>query len=158
MLATIVAELHSFMQCFGSCPFFRGSWIGTSDEVANIHMKTDAENLVITARTFLTCLNKKHPQDLNVSKGSLFREYSWSCSHSIPDVLSILFNGGISKSRQLDVIGETGMLLDVDIHLDYRTFMEIRLSYLYGVEHSCAQGKRYFSLIIRGFFRVNSTR
>ena len=35
---------------FGSCQFLRGLWMDISGEVANIHMRTDAKNLV-TART-----------------------------------------------------------------------------------------------------------
>ena len=51
VLSTTVAELYSFMKCFGSSQFLRGLWMDTSCEVANIHMRTDAENLVATART-----------------------------------------------------------------------------------------------------------
>ena len=49
--STTVAELYSFMKCFGSCQFLRGLWMDTSGEVVNIHMRTDAKNLVTTART-----------------------------------------------------------------------------------------------------------
>ena len=51
VVSTTVAELYSFMECFGSCHFLRGLWIDISGEVANIHMRTDAKNLVTTART-----------------------------------------------------------------------------------------------------------
>ena len=46
VLSTTVAELYSFMKCFGSCQFLRGLWMDISGEVANIHMRTDAKNLV----------------------------------------------------------------------------------------------------------------
>ena len=39
MLSTMAAELYSFMKCFRSCA------------LANLHMRTDAKNLVTTART-----------------------------------------------------------------------------------------------------------
>ena len=51
VLSTTVAELYSFMKCFGSCQFLRGLWMDLSGEVADIHMKTDAKNLVTIART-----------------------------------------------------------------------------------------------------------
>ena len=34
VLSTTVAELYSFMKCFGSCQFFRGLWMDMSGEVA----------------------------------------------------------------------------------------------------------------------------
>ena len=51
VLSTTVAELYYFMKCFGSCQFLRGFWMDLSGEVADIHMRTDAKNLVTTART-----------------------------------------------------------------------------------------------------------
>ena len=51
VLSTTVAELYSFMMCFGSCQFLRGLWMDLSDEVAKTHMRTDVKNLVTTART-----------------------------------------------------------------------------------------------------------
>ena len=51
MLSTAVAELYSFMRCFGSCQFLRGLWTDVSGAVATIHMRTDLRNLVTTATT-----------------------------------------------------------------------------------------------------------
>ena len=47
-----------------------------SGEVANIHMRTDAKNLVTTARTIHLPEQGNHPHDLYVAKGSLVRKYS----------------------------------------------------------------------------------
>ena len=41
------------MKCFGIYQVLRGLWIDISGEVADIHMRTDAKNLVTTARTIL---------------------------------------------------------------------------------------------------------
>ena len=49
--STTVAELYSFMKCFGSCLFLRGLSMDISGQVANLHMRTDPKNLVTTART-----------------------------------------------------------------------------------------------------------
>ena len=48
VLSTTVAEMYSFMKCFGSCQFLRGLWMDLSGEVAKIRMRTDAKNLVTT--------------------------------------------------------------------------------------------------------------
>jgi len=50
-LSTTVAELYSFMKCFGTCQFMRGLWMDISGMSSNIHMRTDANNLVTTAAT-----------------------------------------------------------------------------------------------------------
>jgi hypothetical protein len=49
--STTVAELYSFMKCFGTTLFMRGLWMDMSGTVADIHMRTDAKNLVTTAQT-----------------------------------------------------------------------------------------------------------
>ena len=51
VLSTTVAQLYSFMKCFGSCLFLLELSMDLSGEVADIHMRTDAKNLVTTART-----------------------------------------------------------------------------------------------------------
>ena len=51
VLSTTVAELCSFMKCFRSCQFLRGLWMDISADVANIPMRSDAKNLVTSART-----------------------------------------------------------------------------------------------------------
>ena len=51
VLSSTVAELYSIVKCCGSCPFLRGLWRDMSGDVANIHVRTDAKNLVTAART-----------------------------------------------------------------------------------------------------------
>ena len=50
-LSTTVAELYGFQKCFGTCQFLRGLWKDISGETAEIHMRTDANNLVTTSGT-----------------------------------------------------------------------------------------------------------
>ena len=50
-LSTTVAELYSFMKCFGTCQFLRGLWSDISSMISPIYMRTDANNLVTTAGT-----------------------------------------------------------------------------------------------------------
>ena len=51
VLPTTVTEFYSFMRCFGSCEFLRRLWMDISGEVTDIHKRTDAKNLLTTART-----------------------------------------------------------------------------------------------------------
>ena len=51
VLSTTVAELYSVMKCSGTCQFVRGLWMDISGEVAPLHLRTDANNLVTTAST-----------------------------------------------------------------------------------------------------------
>ena len=81
-LFTTVAELYSFMECFGSCQFLRGLWMDISGEVANLHMRTDAKNLVTTARTIHLPEQKE-----NIHIISMFRKEA--CSGSIHDFAHI---------------------------------------------------------------------
>ena len=77
VLTTTVAELFSFMQCFGVCQFRRGFWVDISGEVAEIHLRTDAKNLVTTARTtHLPERKETISNDFHVARGSLFRKCS----------------------------------------------------------------------------------
>ena len=50
-LSTTVAELYSFMECFGTCQLIRGLWMDISGTPAPIHMRTYANNLLTTAST-----------------------------------------------------------------------------------------------------------
>jgi hypothetical protein len=50
-MSTTVAELYSFMKCFGTCQFLRGLWCDLTGTSAPLHMRTDANNLVTTAGT-----------------------------------------------------------------------------------------------------------
>ena len=53
-LSTTVAELYSFMKCYGTCLFLKGLWADVSGEDVEVHMRTDAHNLITTASTTST--------------------------------------------------------------------------------------------------------
>jgi len=50
-LSTTVAELYSFMKCFGTCQFLRGLYMDMTGDQTMLFMRTDSNNLVTTART-----------------------------------------------------------------------------------------------------------
>ena len=82
VVSTTVAELCLFVTCFVSCQFLRGLWMDMSGEVADIHMRTDAKNLVTTARTIHLL-----EQTETIHKISMLRKIA--CSGSIHDFAHI---------------------------------------------------------------------
>ena len=145
VLSTAVAELYSFMKCFGSCQFLRGLWMDISGEVANIHMRTDAKNEVNTARTI----------DLPEQKGTIHmipmlrKEACAGSIHDLahtptPNCLTDCLTKASAEADNLITAVKTEELLDVDIHPVFRTLMNTRPSCLPGAEHLCTQGIRSF--------------
>ena len=120
MLSTTVAEMYSFMRCFGSCQFLSGLWMDVSGEVANIHMRTDAKNLVTTART-----THSPEQKEAIHMISMLRKEA--CSGSIHDLAHIPTQNCLAdslskapaKADNLITAVQTGKLLDVGIHPDF---------------------------------------
>ena len=113
------------MKCFGSCQFLRGLWMDISGEVANIHMRTDAKNLVTTARTFHLPEQKE-----TIHMISMLRKES--CGGSIhvlahiptQNCMADLLTKASAQAHNLVTAVKTGRLLEADIHLDFRTLME----------------------------------
>ena len=50
-MSTTVAELHGLMRCYGSALFLRRLWSDIAGEITDVHIRTDANNLVTTAST-----------------------------------------------------------------------------------------------------------
>ena len=50
-LSTTVAELYALMKCYGTCQVLRGLIKDITGLSSEIHMRTDADNLVTTAST-----------------------------------------------------------------------------------------------------------
>ena len=121
VLSTTVAELYYFMKCCGSCQFLRGLWMDISGEVADIHMTTDAKNLVTTARTIHLPEQKK-----TVHMISMLRKEA--CSGSIHDLAHIptqncladCLTKASAKANNLITAVKTLRLSDVDIHPKYQ--------------------------------------
>ena len=125
MLSTTVAELYSFMKCFGSCQFLRGLWMDIPGEVTTIHMRTDAKNLVTTARTIHLPEQKE-----TIHMISMLRKEA--CAGSIrdlahiptPNCLAHCLTKASAKADILITAVKTGRLLEVDTHPDFGTLME----------------------------------
>ena len=96
-----------------------------SGEIANIHMRTDAKNLVTTARTI-------HLPELKETIHTISMLRKQACSGSIHDLAHIstenCFSDCLTKASaradNLITAVKTGRLQDVDIHPAFRTLME----------------------------------
>ena len=161
VLSTAVAELYSFVKCFGSCQFLRGLWMDISGEVADIHMRTDAKNLVTTART-IHLLEQKETihMDIYVATGE-------ACSGNIHDLAHIPTQNCLSdcltkissKADNLITAVKTGRLLDVDIHPNFRTLMEHKAYLSTWCRTFLQKGEGCFlPECFEDFSRTNSTR
>ena len=95
-----------------------------SDEVANIHMKTDARNLVTTATT-IHLLEQKE----TIHMTSMLRKEA--CSRSIHDLAHIptqncsadCLTKSSAKANNLIKAVKTGRLFEVDVHLKFCSLM-----------------------------------
>ena len=74
-MSTTVAELHSLMKCFGTCLFLKGLWADLSGENAELHLRTDANNLVTTAKTTHQPVQKNNSSKPEVTQGIQFWIY-----------------------------------------------------------------------------------
>ena len=43
-MSTTAAELHGLMRCYGSALFLRGPWSDITGEIADVHIRTGANN------------------------------------------------------------------------------------------------------------------
>ena len=112
-----MAELYSFMKCFGSCKFLRGLWMDISSEVANLHMRTDAKNLVTTARTIHLPDQKETIHMVSVLRKEAFSGSIHDLAHlPTPSCLAECLTKPSAKADNLITAVQTGRLLDVDIH------------------------------------------
>ena len=141
------------MKCFGSCQFLRGLWMDLSREVAKIHMSTDANNLVTTARR-IHLLEQKE----TIHMISMFRKEA--CSGSIHDLAHIptrncladCLTEASAKADNLITAVQAGKLLDVEILPDFRTLWSTRPSCQLGAKHCYTQEKRKSSSWTRSSF------
>ena len=120
-----------------------------SSEAAEIHMRTDAKNLLTTART-IHLLEQK--ETVHMISGLRKK----ACSRSIHDLAHITIESCLADcltkssatADNLITLLNTGRLLEVDVHPNFRTLIwSTRPSCLHGVEHSCTQGRKNVSFL-----------
>ena len=124
-LSTTVAELYSFMKCYGTSLFMKGLWMDISGNSAPVHMRTDAHNLVTTAST--THLPEQRE---TIHMIQMLRKESNSggiadLAHvRTEDCLSDCLTKHSAKPDALIKAVETGILPCVDNHPSFRKMIE----------------------------------
>ena len=124
-MSTTVAELYALMKCFGNCLFLKGLWADVSGENAQIHMRTDANNLVTTART-----THQPEQKETIHLIQMLRQES--NSGAIDDLAHVVSKHCLSdsltkhsaKADELVRAVETGILKGVDAHPPFRSLIK----------------------------------
>jgi len=127
VLSTTVSELYSFMKCFGTCQFLRGLWMDMSGYAAELHMRTDANNLVTTAST-------THRPEQRETIHMINQLRHEACSGSIDDLAHVVSIDCMSDcltktSAKADCLLKavfTGIVPNVDKHPPFRELMRDR--------------------------------
>ena len=117
IMSTTVAELHGLMRCYGSALFLRGLWSDITGEIADVHIRTDANNLVTTASTTRQPEQKETMHLIQM----LRKESNSGGMHDLAHVRSEdCLAGSLTKhSAKADELIKavlTGNLLNVDAH------------------------------------------
>ena len=124
-LSTTVAELYSVMKCFGTCQFTRGLWKDISGQSSEIHLRTDANNLITTAST-------THLPEQRETMHMLHMLRTESTSGAIQDLAHIRTHHCLSdcltknnaKPDNLITATRTGILPDLDSNPLFREMIK----------------------------------
>ena len=123
--STTVAELHAFMKCFGTCLFLKGLWADISGENAEIHMRTDANNLVTTAKTTHAPEQKETIHLVQMLRKESISGRIDDLAHvSSADCLSDCLTKHSAKPDALIKAVESGTLMNIDKHPPFRTLLK----------------------------------
>jgi len=127
VLSTTVAELYAFMKCFGTCQFLRGLWMDISGSAAEVHMRTDANNLVTTASTTHLPEQKETIHMINQLRTEASSGAIDDLAHVVTgDMLADCLTKHSVKPANLIRTIQTGILPNVDKHPPFRELMKHR--------------------------------
>ena len=125
-LSTTVAELYALMKCYGICQMLRGLIKDITGLSSEIHMRTDANNLVTTAST----THVPEQQETIIHMIQMLRKEA--CSGSIADLSHIrtqwcladcLTKKSANPQNLIDAVRQ-GVLKEVDAHPPFRSLLE----------------------------------
>ena len=127
VMSTTVSELYAFMKCFGTCQFLRGLWMDMTGLAVEIHMRTDANNLVTTAST-------THLPEQRETIHMINQLRTEACSGRIDDLAHVVSEDCLAdpltkNSAKPDALIKavtTGWLPNVDKHPPFRELMRNR--------------------------------
>ena len=125
VLSTTVSELYSFMKCFGTCQFLKGLWADISGESSEVHMRTDANNLVTTASTTHLPEQKETIHMIQMLRkesgsGSIDDLAHVRTEHCLSDCLT----KNSAKPDALLKAVSTGILKTIDFHPAFRSLLK----------------------------------
>ena len=124
-LSITVAELYALMKCYGTCQMLRGLIKDITGHSCELHMRTDANNLVTTAST-----THVPEQQETIHMIQMLRKEA--CSGSIADLSHIrtqwcladcLTKKSANPQALIDAVRQ-GILKEVDAHPPFRTLVE----------------------------------
>ena len=124
-LSTTVAELYALMKCYGTCQMLRGLIKDITGHSCELHMRTDANNLVTTASA-----THVPEQQETIHMIQMLRKEA--CSGSIADLSHIrtqwcladcLTKKSANPQALIDAVRQ-GILKEVDAHPPFRTLVE----------------------------------
>ena len=124
-LSTTVAELTACTCAFGNAQFIRGLYMDLTGDALDIHIRTDANNLVTTART----THLPEQKDTIHMISMLRKEASSGNLHDLAHVttdfmLADSLTKASAKADQLISTIETGILKSVDMRPSFRTLLQ----------------------------------
>ena len=123
-LSTTVAELYALMKCYGTCQMLRGLIKDITGHSCELHMRTDANNLVTTAST-----THVPEQQETIHMIQMLRKEA--CSGSIADLSHIrtqwcladcLTKKSANPQALIDAVRQG--IKEVDAHPPFRTLVE----------------------------------
>ena len=124
-LSTTVAELYSFMKCYGTCLYLKGLWQDISGNEAEIHMRTDAHNLVTTAATTHLPEQKETIHMIQMLRKEANSGRIDDLAHVVTsDCLSDCLTKHSAKPDALIKAVETGIIPNTDAHPPFRSLLE----------------------------------
>ena len=113
------------MKCYGTCLFLKGLWADLSGESVDIHMRTDAHNLITTASTTHLPEQKETIHMIQMLRKEANSGRIADLAHvSTHDCLSDCLTKHSAKPDNLVKAVETGILPNVDSHPPFRTMTE----------------------------------
>ena len=123
--STTVAELNALMKCFGTCLFLIALWADISGEIVPIHIRTDANNLVTTARTTHLPEQKETHHLIQMLRHESNTGHLDDLSHIASEYcLADPLTKSTAKPYQLVSSITTGKLENVDVHPPFRSLLK----------------------------------
>ena len=125
VLSTTVAELYAVMKCYGSAQFYRGLWMDMTAQPIEVHLRTDANNLIMTAAS-----TRLPEQKETIHMIQMLRQEACSGQkHDLAHVLTQycladpLTKKSVSAALLISTV-QTGILREVDTHPPFKSTVQ----------------------------------